>query len=55
MIDAGELVEKEIPMGDLSVDSEIYLLNSVRRWIPAQLDAGSGKAQMTLGRNTKNS
>lgn len=55
MIDAGELVEKEIPMGDLSVDSEIYLLNSVRRWIPAQLDAGSGEAQMTLGRYTKNS
>ncbi|TDJ33419.1 MAG: hypothetical protein E2O61_12425 [Gammaproteobacteria bacterium] len=27
-----------IPIRDLRADSEIYLLNSVRRWIPTQLD-----------------
>ncbi|MCH8140527.1 MAG: aminotransferase class IV [Proteobacteria bacterium] len=38
MISTGKLLEKEIPIRDLRTDSEIYLLNSVRRWIPAQLD-----------------
>ncbi|MCZ6854324.1 MAG: aminodeoxychorismate synthase component I [Gammaproteobacteria bacterium] len=47
MIDAGELLEKEIPMRDLTVDSEIYLLNSVRRWIPVQLDVDTDKVPIT--------
>ena len=41
MISAGKLLEKEIPIRDICTDSEIYLLNSVKRWMPAQLDVAT--------------
>ena len=38
MLSTGKLMEREIAIQDINERSEIYLLNSVRQWIPARLD-----------------
>ena len=38
MLSAGKLIEREISIQDINEHTEMYLLNSVRLWIPARLD-----------------
>jgi len=36
----GEIAERVLPVGALDAASRLFLVNSVRRWVPAQLDRG---------------
>jgi len=41
LIRRGELTERILTVGDILGADKLYLINSVRRWVPAELDRGT--------------